>query len=121
VALIIVSLTNESFQVLFIIIIVLAKLVFVVIRKPYVLEDWKRVTANLIITLIILLLYLACKLVNESSSINLIAPCIILALLLVCLSYNGYLIVCELKLKWEEHSNSNKASPRYKDIDHTPQ
>jgi hypothetical protein len=91
--LLVATLTALSFQLAFVVLLFGAMLAFVAIRRPYVPDSWRRPTANLSIATAILLLYLGCKLAGEASSINVIAPAIILSLLGFCQGFNSVILV----------------------------
>lgn len=66
--------------------------VFILVKRPYVLDRWKRPLFNKTVSILLCLLYFGVNMLEESSSVVLYMPLVVLALLgatLVVAVYNG--------------------------------
>lgn len=69
--------------------VVVADLIFILVKKPHLLGEWKRPMANKIVSAVICLLYLGSSLSKPTSLINQLIPAAILAANCVVLVYSS--------------------------------
>jgi hypothetical protein len=88
------------------IIILTIDLILVIKYRPYIgIKEWIRPTVNKISTIIIMLLFLATKFTNSQNFINIYSPIIILFILSLCLGYNIFFIIRDLKESYIRYEN----------------